>query len=50
MYQLEIANFAYSILNDQRPAAGGEEGLMALRVALGALESIETGQPVRLSQ
>ena len=48
MYQLEIANFAYSILRDRRPAAGGEEGLMALRVALGALESIETGQPVRL--
>ncbi len=49
MYQLEIANFAYSILNDRRPAARGEEGLMALRVALGALESIETGQPVRLT-
>ena len=48
MYRREIANFAHCIQNDLTPLAGGAEGLRALRVALGALESIRTGKTVKL--
>lgn len=49
MYQLEIARFAHWVLEDEPFPATGEEGKAALRVALAALESIQTGQPVFLS-
>ena len=48
MYRREIANFAHCIQNDLTPLAGGAEGLRALRVALGAMESIRTGKTVKL--
>jgi predicted dehydrogenase len=46
MYQLEIADFARCILEEQPPKTSGEDGKAALRVALAAMESIQTGQPV----
>lgn len=49
MYQLEIARFARCILEDRPFPATGEDGKAALRVALAALDSIKTGQPVFLS-
>ncbi|HIQ05799.1 MAG TPA: Gfo/Idh/MocA family oxidoreductase [Anaerolineae bacterium] len=48
MYQNEIASFARCILEDQPPLATGEDGRAALRVALAALESVQTGQSVFL--
>ncbi|MBN1261474.1 MAG: Gfo/Idh/MocA family oxidoreductase [Anaerolineae bacterium] len=48
MYQLEIANFAHAILNDEAPLAGGQDGRRALQVALAALRSIAAGLPVRV--
>jgi len=48
MYQREIASFARCIIEDRPPAAGGAEGRAALRVALAAVESARTRQPVRL--
>jgi len=48
MYQVEIARFARYILEDEPFPATGEDGKAALRVALAALESIQTGQPVFL--
>ncbi len=48
MYQREVASFAQCILEDRPPVAGGEAGRAALRVALAAIASIETGRPVRL--
>jgi len=47
MYQREIASFARCIVEDLSPVAGGAAGKAALRVALAAIESIRTGQPVR---
>ncbi len=49
MYQREIASFARTILEDQPPVAGAEHGIAALRVALAALESVRTGEVVRLA-
>jgi len=49
MYQLEIADFAQSIINNRPPKTTGEDGRLALQVALAALESIQTGQPVSLA-
>jgi predicted dehydrogenase len=48
MYQNEIAAFARCILEDQPVPAGGPDGRAALRVALAALESMDTGQAVKL--
>ncbi|MGC8779545.1 MAG: Gfo/Idh/MocA family protein [Anaerolineae bacterium] len=48
MYRREIAGFAQCILEDRPPVAGGAAGHAALRVALAALASIQTGRPVRL--
>ena len=48
MYELEIARFAQWILEDEPFPATGEDGKAALRVALAAVESIKTGQPVHL--
>jgi predicted dehydrogenase len=49
MYEVEIARFAEWVLNDRPFPAGGAEGLAALRVALAALESVQTGRAVSLS-
>jgi myo-inositol 2-dehydrogenase/D-chiro-inositol 1-dehydrogenase len=49
MYQAEIARFAQWVLEDQPFPATGAEGVAALRVALAALTSVATGQPVSLS-
>jgi predicted dehydrogenase len=48
MYQREIASFARCILEERPPLAGAAAGRAALRVALAALESMQTNQPVRL--
>lgn len=48
MYQLEITSFSRSILEDRPFPATGEDGKAALRVALAALDSIRTGEPVFL--
>ncbi len=48
MYQREIASFARCILEDRPPVAGGAAGRAALRVALAAIESSQTGRSVRL--
>jgi len=48
MYAREIASFAACILEDRPPPAGGAEGRAALRVALAAIESMQTGKPVLL--
>ncbi len=48
MYQLEIDDFARTILEDRPPKTPAEDGKAALRVALAALESIKTGQAVSL--
>lgn len=44
----EIGAFAEAIRADKPVAATGEDGLIALRVSLAALRSIETGQTVEL--
>ncbi len=49
MYQREVASFAQCIRDDREPIAGGAAGKAALRVALAAIESARTGQPVHLS-
>lgn len=48
MYQHEIAAFTRWVLQGDTFPTQGEEGRLALRVALGALESIHTGQVVQL--
>jgi predicted dehydrogenase len=49
MYQRQIARFARHVIDDAPFAARGETGLAALRVALAALESVQTGQPVLMA-
>ncbi len=49
MYVDEIAAFAAAIREDKPPFASGEDGLAALRVSLAALESVKTGQVVKLN-
>ena len=44
----EISAFAEAIREDKPVGATGEDGLIALRVSLAALRSIETGQVVEL--
>lgn len=46
MYQLEIEDFAQSILTNRSPKTTGQDGKAALAVALAAIESIKTGRPV----
>lgn len=44
-----IDDFLQVIANGDAPAADGQDGLAATRVALAALESSRTGQPVRMN-
>jgi len=44
----EVRSFAQSVLTDTEPKVTGEDGRVALRVSLAALESIETGETVEL--
>jgi predicted dehydrogenase len=48
MYENQIQAFADWVRNDQPFPATGEDGKLALRVALAALESIQTGETVHL--
>jgi predicted dehydrogenase len=48
MYQLEINDFGRAVLDDRPPATTAEDGKVSLKVALAALESIQTGQAVSL--
>ncbi len=48
MYQLEITDFARAILEDQPPKTTAAEGKAALKVALAAIESMQSGEPVFL--
>ena len=45
---LELEDFVRSVLDDTPPKASGEDGLMALRICEAALESAETGQPLKI--
>jgi len=45
----QVRHFAQCVLEEEEPNATGENGRIALRVSLGALESMKTGQPVSLS-
>jgi predicted dehydrogenase len=48
MYQNQIDAFVRWVLEDEDYPAKGEDGKLALQVALGALESIETGKTIFL--
>jgi predicted dehydrogenase len=48
MYKIQIAAFARWILTDEPFPTTGEDGKAALRVALAALKSIQTGQTINL--
>lgn len=48
MYQHEVAAFARWVLQDGTFPTQGEEGRLALKVALGAIESIRTGRVISL--
>jgi len=48
MYQNQIDNFTRWVLEDDAFPATGEDGKSALRVALGALEAIQTGKTIFL--
>jgi len=46
--KLELTSFVDSILHGKKPYVTGEDGLKALRVCEGAIQSAKTGQPVIL--
>ncbi len=48
MYRAELANFLAVIRGEQQPVCTGEDGLRALKVALAAHESAESGRVVYL--
>jgi predicted dehydrogenase len=48
MYKNQIQAYANWVLKDEPFPARGEDGKLALQVALAALESIETGQTIQL--
>jgi len=50
MYQLEINDFARAILEDRSPQTTAADGQRSLQVALAALESIRTGQAVKINR
>jgi predicted dehydrogenase len=47
-FAAEIADFVRCVEEDARPSIPGEEALEALRIALAALESLETGKAIEL--
>ncbi len=49
MYQEQIRAFADAVLNDKPVAASGMDGLVALKVSLAALRSINTGETVEIA-
>lgn len=46
---IEIADFAQAIVNDGKPEVGSEEGMAALALAYGVMESGDARMPVRLT-
>lgn len=49
LYDREIASFADAVRNGTAPVSSAEDGLIALKVSLATLESIETGQAVEVA-
>jgi myo-inositol 2-dehydrogenase/D-chiro-inositol 1-dehydrogenase len=49
-YVAEMKSFIDSILNDRQPAVTGQDGLIAVQIAIAARKSLETGKPVQLSE
>jgi len=49
LYDREIASFADAVRNGTPPVSSAEDGLIALKVSLAVLESIETGQAVEVA-
>ncbi len=47
-YQLELAHFLDCLERGVRPSITPQDGMEAVRIALAAMESVETGQPVTL--
>jgi predicted dehydrogenase len=48
MYRFELDHFVESVLNDETPMVTWEDGLHSLEVANAAIDSMETGEPVRV--
>ena len=48
-YTAEIRSFIFAVENNKAVEVTGEQALKALKVALAALESSKTGQPVELN-
>jgi len=48
MYYLQALSFVRWVLDDEPFPATGAEGLAALEVALAALQSIQTGETVKI--
>jgi len=48
LYGLQAASFAEAIREGKPPMTGAEDGLVALKVSLATLESIETGKAVEI--
>ena len=44
----EIQDFINAVQNNKTPLASGYDGLMALRIAYGALQSFKTGDVIKL--
>jgi len=49
-YYLELREFTDSILEERPPSVTGKDARAAVELALAALQSIETGQPVEISE
>jgi myo-inositol 2-dehydrogenase/D-chiro-inositol 1-dehydrogenase len=45
-YRAELADFVRCVREGRQPAVSGQDGLQSLRMALAAIESVETGRPV----
>lgn len=49
-YTAELAHFVACVRTGEAPACSGADGRAALRMALAAIRSVETGQPVRMAE
>jgi len=47
-FAAELAHFVACVRHRQPPAVTGQDGRASLAIALAAMESAQTGQPVRL--